>query len=268
MRDSAGRCRAALALALDVVFPRHCLGCARRLASGPAPLLLCPVCRGALERVDPRASCATCARPLPRGRLERPRCLDCRRDPPPHARLTAVWRYRPPLDRVVRALKFGRLDFLAAELVAEALAGRSGPDAPDVLVPVPLALPRRLARGFNQAERIASALAARLDAPCRALLVRPGWRSVPQRRLGRRERRANAAVRFEPVRRSEPVAGSILLVDDVFTTGSTLRAAGSALRRAGGDALDGLEAWVLAATPPASPPAARSGAAPGPSRLA
>ena len=253
MTDSVRLVRACAAALLDQLLPRFCLGCGRRLRREPAPLLLCRPCRGALERVDPRASCATCARPLPAGRLERPRCLDCFRDPPPQARLTAIWRYQPPLDGVVRALKFGRLDFLAEALVAEALeAGWPAPGCesrPAALVPVPLALPRRLARGFNQAERIAAALAPRLGAPCRGLLERPGWRSPPQHRLGRRQRRANPAVRFAARTSPGELEGPILVVDDVVTTGTTLRAAGDALRRAG---CQRLEAWVLAATPPST----------------
>lgn len=261
MHDRTPLARSLAALVLDHLFPRFCLGCGTRLAGGTSPLLLCPPCRGRLERVDPRSTCSGCVRPLPAGRLSRPRCLDCLRDPPPFDRLVAVWRYRPPLDRVLWAFKFGRLDFLADALVAEALALSSGAPLEGAAgyVPIPLAPPRRIVRGFNQAERIARALSQRLGPPCRELLVRPGWRATPQRRLGRRQRRSNPDVRFVAGRRGA-FDGPLALIDDVVTTGSTLRAASAALRRAG---CDRLFAWVLAATPadgpvPGSPPASDS----------
>jgi ComF family protein len=251
----AGRfARAAVALVLDRLFPVFCLGCARRIGPEGSPLLLCARCRGSLERIDPRASCSGCARPLPSGRSDRPRCVDCRLRPPPYERLRAIWRYRPPLDAVIRALKFGGLDFLAAALVEEALSGGAdaGRASPAAIVPVPLPLVRRLTRGFNQAERIAAALADRLGAPCLELLARPGWPAAPQHRLGRLARRANPALRF--ARRGSPPAGPLLLVDDVVTTGATLRAAASALHGdrggRGRKPADAVQAWVLAATPP------------------
>ena len=103
MHDRTPLARSLAALVLDHLFPRFCLGCGTRLAGGTSPLLLCPPCRGRLERVDPRSTCSGCVRPLPAGRLSQPRCLDCLRDPPPFDRLVAVWRYRPPLDRVLWA---------------------------------------------------------------------------------------------------------------------------------------------------------------------
>jgi ComF family protein len=240
--------RSIAAILLDRVFPRFCLGCGRRIDGGRAPLLLCPRCRGQLVRVDPRRSCRTCARPLADGRLAAPQCLDCRLAPPPFAHLHAVWRYRPPLDRVLWALKFGRLDFLAAALVAEALGGAAGELArPAGCVPVPLAPWRRLERGFNQAERLATALARHLEAPAVACLTRSGWWATPQRRLGGRARRANRELRFVARgRRPAESAAPLLLVDDVFTTGATLRAAGAALAAGRRGPVHG---WVVAATP-------------------
>lgn len=239
--------RALAALLLDQILPRFCLGCSRRIEAASATLLLCPRCRGRLERVDPSRSCRTCARPLAAGRLAAPQCLDCRRDPPPYERLDAAWRYRPPLDRVLWSLKFGRLDFLAAALVAEALGGGRRPERPAACVPVPLARWRRLERGFNQAERLATALAGHLEAQAAHCLVRPAWWSKPQRRLGGRARRANRELRFVARGRLPPESGApLLLVDDVLTTGATLRAAGIALAARHSGPIHG---WVVAATP-------------------
>jgi ComF family protein len=223
------RARRLGSLALDAVFPRHCVVCARRLDRDPG-LLLCPRCRGRAMRFDPRRSCRGCLRPLARGRAGDPVCAACRAAPPAYDRALAVWWYRPPIDAVLRAFKFGGLDFLGRGLADAALdAGVAGWLPPlDLVVPMPLAWPRRLRRGFNQAERFARPLARRLGLPLSRAIARRG-RPRAQSRLGRAARGANAAQSFH-ARAPAALAGRrVLLVDDVLTTGATARAAAASL---------------------------------------
>jgi ComF family protein len=159
--------------------------------------------------------------------------------------MLALWSYGPPLDAVVQALKFRRLDYLGRHLAA-ALAAELGPRieglaAIDRVVPVPLHWRRRLTRGYNQAERIARPLAALLDLPFDPLLIR-GRATPPQSLLSRTQRLANLRRAFR-VRRSREIRGlHLLLVDDVATTGATLDAAAAALKRAGAAAVTALVA--------------------------
>lgn len=221
---------------VDRLLPRPCLGCAE-LADAPLALGLCPRCRSRLERVDPRRACRGCLRPLAAGRDPRPLCGSCRAHPPPWVRVHALWRYRPPLDAVVRAFKFRGFDFLGPELARAACAALDGPGAPDLgapelVVPVPLPWTRRLVRGFNQAERFGRPLARGLGIPCREALARPAF-AAPQSRLARAARVRRRAGDFR-LRRPAQVAGRrVLLVDDVFTTGATARAAATVLEAAG-----------------------------------
>jgi ComF family protein len=218
---------------LDYLFPPICLGCERESPPGPLWLGLCLPCRGRLEALR-GGRCAGCGRPLvaaalPAGYL----CGHCRRRPPAFDRLLAAWSYAPPLEQVIHALKFGRLDFLGAHL-AEELWRRLGGElrAVEAVVPVPLHWRRQLVRGYNQAERIARPLARHLDRPLvRALRRRRP--TPPQARLPRSQRQANLRRAFRG-RRSATIAGRpVLLVDDVATTGATLDEAAAALKRLG-----------------------------------
>jgi ComF family protein len=221
---------------LDLLWPRYCLACGRPVRDEAPPLELCPGCRARLTAVDPRASCATCARPLADG-PQLQRCGECLADPPAFERLTALWRYETPLKEVVLAFKFGRLDFLGAHLahgLAEALLSRWRADErclpPALVVPIPLPWPRRLVRGFNQTELIAAPLAGELGLPwLRAL----GRDLLAPRQTGQRRRGRSLAGHFR-VRTPGAIAGlPVLLVDDVLTTGATVRSASAALKRAG-----------------------------------
>jgi ComF family protein len=194
---------------LHLIVPAPCLACGRPLAVRVAPLGLCEGCRGRLRPV---------------GRVPGPDLL-------------AVWAYEPPLDAVILALKFRRLEYLGGHL-AEAAAARLGSqlDGVEVAVAVPIHWRRRLARGYNQAEAMARPLARRLGIPFAAALSRPRP-APPQTRLGRRARLANLRGAFR-VRRPRAVAGRrVLLVDDVATTGATLAEAARALRDAGAAAV-------------------------------
>jgi predicted amidophosphoribosyltransferase len=118
-----------------------------------------------------------------------------------------------------------RLSAWAADVVIENVAR---PEA-TCLAAVPGDLDRRLERGHHAAERLARELAAAWELPYEPLLRRtPGSRR--QRGLTEQERRRNVAGAFLP---RGPVPARIALVDDVYTTGATVNAAASALRKAG-----------------------------------
>jgi ComF family protein len=156
----------------------------------------------------------------------------------------AAYLYVHPLTAVVRALKFGGADFLGGSLGRE-LASCCGGGSADVVTAVPLAWPRLLLRGYNQAEAVARPLAAALGLPYRRLLRRRSRRR--QTSLDRDQRRRNVLGTFRPRPSLEPGA-TVLVVDDVMTTGATLGAAAAALRRAGAAAV---VAAVVARTPQA-----------------
>jgi len=228
------------------LLPSPCLACGRQAEPGAPHLGLCARCRGRLE--EPGAnSCSRCGRVLSGARLPPGfLCGRCRKRPPAFERLYAAWLYQAPFDDVIRALKFGRLEYLGRALGA-ALAARFATTLPpvDLVVPVPLHWRRRLSRGFNQAAAIGASFARARHLPCRSLLRRKRA-TQPQSRLPRARRLANLRHAFA-LRRRRSLAGlSILLIDDVSTTGATLDAAARALRHAGAQRV---LAMVAARTP-------------------
>ncbi len=117
---------------------------------------------------------------------------------------------------------------LAGLLVNRLLAEGVRPSEIDVVTWAPTSRRRRHARGFDQAELVARRVAAQLGVPCRRLLERVGS-DVPQTGLDRATRLHGPDFRVSPAAGGERV----LVIDDVVTTGSTLRSADAALRRAG-----------------------------------
>jgi len=223
---------------LHTLLPAPCLGCGTPLpaarSSREITLGLCRGCRGRLRTVPPRG-CAVCGLPLPAADLPPGwRCGACRDDRPAFDRLLALWSYEEPFAAVIQALKFRRLDYLGRHL-GEALAHHYAGELAgglDLVVPVPLHWRRRLHRGYNQAERIARPLAARLGLPVAPVLRR--IRSTPpQSLLGKAARSHNLRRAFRVPRPAQVHGLRLLLVDDVATSGATLDAAAAVLKKAG-----------------------------------
>jgi ComF family protein len=144
------------------------------------------------------------------------------------------WIYEPPFDAVLRGLKFHRLEYLA-EPLARRLYERYHLDfaGTQAVVAVPLPWWRRTARGFNQAELLAGPIAARLGCPL--LPMRHRGIRPPQHALGRLRRLLDARRDFTVTARvaAQLRGQDLLLVDDIVTTGATLRAAAQVLKRSG-----------------------------------
>jgi ComF family protein len=155
------------------------------------------------------------------------RCSECGGRRLAFTRARAAVAYDDPVRRIVAAWKergLRRLTVWAAGVVVETLA----PVAADCVTFVPPDRERVLQRGHHPAESLARELARSWGLEATALLQRIR-RVRPQRGLSRAERRRNVSGAFE----ARPPPASVLLVDDVYTTGATVHAAASALRRAG-----------------------------------
>jgi predicted amidophosphoribosyltransferase len=141
------------------------------------------------------------------------------------ASLTTLWSHEGTAAELVRSLKYGRRTG-AVTVIADRLA----PLVPevDVITWAPASRATRRRRGFDQAELLARAIAVRTGRPCRRLLVR--GRGPAQTERDAVGRRAGPRLR----RRGQvPSGGSVLIVDDVVTTGATMHAAAGLLLDAG-----------------------------------
>lgn len=228
--------------ALDLFFPRSCVGCRAEGA------YLCPRCLSQVPRLAPPwcAACGVRLGALPaRGRSVSPvsagRCRTCRSYPLDLDGIRSAFPYQPPVSDAIIQFKYHGLRALGQELAStlvEALPSLGF--VPDVVVPVPLHVRRKRERGYNQAEVLATVLGALLGLPLAADALRRVRETAPQARLhSREERMANVAAAFGPGPGS--VHGRrVLLVDDVCTTGATLSACGHVLRRQGAAAV-----WAL-----------------------
>ena len=202
---------------LDLLLPPTCAAC------GSSGWPLCGACTDRVGVITP-PWCQRCGRPW-----EEPltSCADCPSRVIDVAR--APFLYRGPLARAVRGMKFSGWHALGTPLAA-AMSQVAGDLLPaDAVTWVPLSTRRLRRRGFDQAEVLARALGKSLDLPVRCLLVRR--RDTPaQARKGGAERRRALEGAFEP---TDGAGGTILLVDDVLTTGATAAACVRALRRGG-----------------------------------
>jgi ComF family protein len=189
---------------------------------------LCPVCAAIFVPNDaPR--CLRCALPL--GTEETTLCGECLHNPPPWEAIAAYGLYQGELRNALLRLKFGgeiAMSSLLGDCLFKIAAALPQPDA---LVAVPQHPVHLRRRGFNQAHEIAKALHRRACVPLRADLLRRTAPHIPQTGLSAAARRRNTRQMFEAASQVKGLA--LWLVDDVMTTGVTLRAAARALHDGG-----------------------------------
>jgi ComF family protein len=215
-----------------LVFPWQCPVCGAGSLGAP----FCPDCRAALL-AGAGATCPRCALPLgPWARLDGG-CSKCRGEGLGFDAAIALGPYQGALRRLCLLLKDEPNAWLArwlVELLVEARAELTGLPRDAWVVPVPLHWWRRWRRGYNQADELARRLATRLGLRCRGVLRRV-VATEPLARLGRvdRARAMREAFRLRHGWGRALAGRTVVLVDDILTTGATCGAAARVLKKAG-----------------------------------
>jgi competence protein ComFC len=211
----------------DLFYPQSCVGCTRRASD-----VLCRSCFDALPRIEPPV-CGRCGTPTA---FEVYGCDACRNTDFVFDGARAPLRYEGVGEEVVHALKYRGYARVVEKVMAPLMAALLEGERYSAVLPGPLHRARLARRGFNQAELMARAVAARIGAPL-SDKIRAVRRTRDQVELSAGERRENVAGAFEA---RGSLAGRVLLVDDVFTTGATLSECAGVLRRAGADEVQAL----------------------------
>lgn len=231
---------------IDMIFPRRCPVCGEIVL--PQGALICETCVPKLSPVR-QPTCRKCGKEVIGERTEY--CPDCMRHKRSFESGVALFRYNEAARKSMAAVKYKNkreyLDFYAAaadyRFRRTAAAWRA-----DALIPVPVHVSRMRTRGFNQAEEFARRLGKLWDVPVETGVLVRSKKTVPQRELNPQERLKNLQQAFtvRPERRTygqkqahgggnclRDALKTVILIDDIYTTGSTMEACARALKEAG-----------------------------------
>lgn len=214
---------------LDLLYPPRCPVC-DGVADSKARI--CQKCRKKVQQVK-EPSCMKCGKPLSDMRKEF--CLDCDRKKHNFSQGKAVWVYENEIKKSIYRFKYqNKREY--GRVYAEEIAARYGQwiksKQIQVIVPVPLHKKRKRKRGYNQAEVLAKELGRILGLPVDTELLVRVRDTSPQKILNDAERKNNLKKAFKTTK-SVVQLQYILVVDDIYTTGSTVDAVAKILLEAG-----------------------------------
>lgn len=204
----------------DLVYPPACLHCRDSLDVGSP--LLCTACLQLMEMIDPAERCLKCfsADLHPKFKL----CPHCLKQPQLFDGIAAVFDFLGPAATLVKKMKYSNMPYLAEGLGAYLTAQfvTLNWPLPDEIIPVPLSWIHRIDRGYNQSALLAHSFANYLQRPVSEVLKRQSG-DFSQAMLNRERRLLLEKEKFS-CRPSFAASGkTLLLIDDVMTTGSTLQ---------------------------------------------
>jgi ComF family protein len=217
----------------QLILPGACLACHQPLP--PERADFCAGCLGEFS-VDPFETCPRCSSTVgPHANCD-DGCPECRKESLAFERAVRLGPYDGLLRVLILRMKQPGGEVLA-EAVADTWAQTLGPKLrelrPDVVVPIPLHWFRRWQRGFNQSEVLAGTVARMLGVPCRGGWLKRVRHTPKQTSLTPTQRRENVKGAFRVSRLSRWQRRTVLLIDDVLTTGSTAHEAAKVVQRAG-----------------------------------
>lgn len=212
---------------LDLIYPHTCPLCGKVTTEQ-----VCGRCRSRLEYIEePR--CMRCGKPL--RQQEREYCSDCERHAHAFERGYSLWLHAGSVQNSIYQFKYHNRRIYGEFYVREMLQ-RYGDSIRrwniTTIIPIPLSKKRRRVRGYNQSEILAKGLGKNLNIPvdCKNLIRVKDTR--PQKQMDVRGRRENLSHAFR-WKGEEGICGNVLLVDDIYTTGSTIDSAAAELKKAG-----------------------------------
>lgn len=259
-RIATGRAllRQVIETALMFLYPAQCRGtCDTPLGLEPVPYF-CSACWTQMQFVEP-PWCEMCGTPLLSASSsdadESEVCDACAKAPPRYGKLRTIAFYEETLQQAIHLFKFEKRTALAKPLIQLMLAHLPDDcriEDYDFILPIPIHKKRMRERGFNQSILLAEGIAKAKGVPIATdIFVRDKNTKAQSSLAGREARQENIIDAFK-LRKPKSVFGKrLLLIDDVFTTGATIREAVKELWNAGPGEIDVL---TLARTPSADPP--------------
>ena len=215
---------------LDILFPRRCPVCGEIVK--PAGSLICPSCFQELSFVK-NPTCKKCGKEILNETLEF--CESCVTHPRSFEYGAALLNYNETARESMVKIKYKNkreyLDFYGAAMAVR-FENTIRRMVVDVIVPIPIHRSRRRKRGFNQAEILAKVIGERLGVPVASDALVRSKKTLPQKELSASERLRNLSGAFTMGKLDGSVR-SVLLVDDIYTTGSTIEACTQVLKKAG-----------------------------------
>lgn len=227
---------AASHVALNLVFPPRCPSCQTAVDSEGN---FCAACFSKVKLITPPC-CTSCGVPFTIDLGEDAECPDCLAVPPAFTTARAAMVYDRTTAPLISALKFhDQWAGLSRAIDQMRTAGAEALAVCDVIVPVPLHWRRLFTRKYNQAAVLAYRLAQVSGKPCRTDLIRKLRATTPQMRLDRKTRLTNLrnAYGLTEIAPAAVRDRTLLLVDDVVTTGATANACATLLMKAGARAV-------------------------------